>query len=164
MGVAGTGKTTVGKLLALELGATFCDADDLHPAANIEKMTRGEPLDDADRWPWLDRVRARIDDALHRREGLVVACSALKQSYRQRLCGDPRVLLVYLRGSKATILERLRARKNHFMPAALIDSQCETLEEPAAADALVVDISEAPPSLVARIRGRLREAQRSRVA
>lgn len=166
MGVAGTGKTTIGKLLAAEVGASFCDADDLHTPASIAKMRAGQPLDDGDRWPWLDRVRARIDEAVQSREALVVACSALKHSYRERLRSpeSAAVQIVYLRGNKATITERVRLRQNHFMKVTLIDSQCEALEEPTSEDALILDISETPANMVSRIRSWLAETRRTPAA
>ncbi len=127
------------------LGWTFRDADSFHPAANIEKMSRGVPLTDDDRWPWLDAIGAWID-AQHRdgRPG-IVSCSALKRVYRQRLlAGRPQVRLVYLSGNKDLIGTRMRRRKNHFMPPALLDSQFSTLEVPGPEEgALVVDVG--PP-------------------
>ncbi len=154
MGVSGAGKSTVGRLLAARLGGRFLDADDLHPAANRRKMASGTPLADSDRWPWLDRVRA----AMERDEGagpLVVACSALKESHRARL-GRPGYRLVYLRGAPELIRERLRGRRDHFMPAGLIDLQLDALEEPDRA--LTVDVDAAPEAIVDAIVAGLDEA------
>ncbi len=152
MGVSGTGKTTVGKLLAQLLGASFCDADDLHPAANIAKMTQGEPLSDEDRWPWLRRVRTRIDEATGHDETLILACSALKRSYRQLLCADiSNLRLVLLKGKKDVIEERLRSRPDHFMRATLLDSQLAALESPTPDEALIVDVAASTEEIIARI-------------
>ncbi|NLU66789.1 gluconokinase [Streptomyces sp. HNM0574] len=127
MGVAGTGKTTVGELLARELGVTYAEADAFHPPANVAKMSSGTPLDDADRAPWLDAIGAWA----HGREGLggVVSCSALKRSYRDRLrAAAPGLFFVHLTGDRELIGERMRQRTDHFMPTALLDSQFATLE------------------------------------
>ena len=141
MGVSGSGKTTVGEALAARLHWRFVEGDDLHPPENVAKMASGIPLEDADRWPWLARVGACIGESLERGTPLVVACSALKASYRERLqVADPRVLLVSLEGSPALLAERLRGRKGHFMPPALLPSQLATLELPS--DALRVDIAQ----------------------
>ena len=139
MGVAGSGKTTVGTALAVALGWRFVDADDHHSPASVAKMARGEPLDDADRRPWLDDLRAIIEEALARGDGLVLACSALKASYRARLApagAGGRVRFVYLAGTPE-LHGRLAQRAGHFMKAAMLDSQLATLEAPA--DALAVD-------------------------
>lgn len=146
MGVSGSGKTTVGRLLADRMGWTFVDADDHHPPANVAKMARGEPLTDEDRMPWLERLRALIDDALATDAPMVIACSALKQRYREVLgVGDPCLALVYLRGDEARIAERMRARSDHFFRPALLNSQFEALEEPV--DALVVDVDATPEAI-----------------
>jgi len=127
MGVAGSGKTTLGRALALELGAAFLDADDLHPDANITRMSSGQPLTDDMRWPWLDDCGA----AMAERPLVVLACSALKRSYRNRLRhAVPNMRLVYPNVTKELIRERLGKRASHFMPARLIESQFETLEPP----------------------------------
>ena len=146
MGVSGCGKTTVGQALATVIGARFVDADDFHLAANIAKMRRGEPLKDADRDPWLRRLRSIIDECLEGRETMVLACSALTQHSRL-LLGMERagVEAVLLAGPKALIVERMQQR-DHFMPAALLDSQLSLLEPPA--DALVFDIAKTPGDLV----------------
>jgi gluconokinase len=151
MGVSGSGKTTVGHLLAGELGWSFADADEFHPPANIAKMSAGQPLDDADRAPWLAALRRHIDACLAHGENTVVTCSALKKSYRRTLIPDsPRVRLVYLRGSRKLLWSRLSARSGHFMKPELLDSQLDALEPPTAA--LALDIADPPGKLVAAIR------------
>jgi gluconokinase len=149
MGVCGCGKTTTGKALAAALDWPFHDGDDFHPASNVAKMASGQPLDDDDRWPWLDRIADEMRQVLARGGHAVFACSALRQVYRERLqrAGDVRV--VYLRGDEATIAPRLAARRHRYMPASLLPSQLATLEEPP--DALVVDIRESVPEQVQRI-------------
>lgn len=143
MGVSGCGKSVVGAGIAAGLGIGFVDGDDLHPAANVAKMSRGEPLDDADRAPWLDRVGAELAAA----GALVIACSALKRAYRDRIraaAGGP-VTFVHLAGDKALIAGRMAARSDHFMPMSLLDSQFAALEIPGPEEAAVsVDI--APPT------------------
>jgi len=137
MGVAGAGKTTVGQRLANELGWPFYDADGYHPAENVAKMSNGEPLTDEDRLPWLERMRELIHDSLRRGESAVMACSALKASYRAILARDnPGVRFVYLKATPALIRQRLLDRPGHFMKAEMLESQFKALEEPA--DALVV--------------------------
>lgn len=132
MGVSGSGKSTVGAEVARRLGAGFVDGDDLHPASNREKMRAGVPLTDDDRWPWLDRVRDVLEAGLASHDGVVVACSALRRSYRDRLRVAGRgVRFAYLEVDEASVLERLRARRRHFFPAALVASQFATLEAPA---------------------------------
>jgi gluconokinase len=132
MGVSGCGKSTVAWEIASALGnAVFVDGDDLHPESNIRKMSSGIPLDDADRWPWLDIIRARAATTLSGEQSFVVACSALKQTYRQRLCGaGVDGWFIYLNGSRELIARRQAARENHFMPPSLIASQFDALEEP----------------------------------
>lgn len=132
MGVSGSGKTTVGEALAARLGIEFQDADDLHPAANVAKMASGHALTDDDRLPWLAAVGAAMATA--QTDGLVMACSALKRSYRDALlAAEPRIRFVYLEGSHALLERRVANREGHFMPASLLDSQLATLE-PLAAD------------------------------
>ncbi|HET7672121.1 MAG TPA: gluconokinase [Burkholderiales bacterium] len=146
MGVSGVGKTTIGRLVAERLGWRFIDADDHHPAANVAKMAAGIPLQDSDRWPWLDR----LNEILRQERDAVLACSALKESYRQRLLAgiaDPRV--VFLEGDKALIASRLAARKHRYMPAALLDSQLAALEPPARA--IRVDVAQPVEASVAAI-------------
>ncbi len=143
MGVAGSGKTSVGEALAKRLGLPFRDADEFHPKANIEKMSAGIPLTDADRWPWLDAIGKALGDADGR---LIVACSALRRAYRERLTGTAGrpVIFLWLDGSKATIAARMQRRQHHFMPPSLLDSQFATLERPAP-DELAVRVSVEPP-------------------
>jgi gluconokinase len=132
MGVSGSGKTTVAEHLAERLGWAFLEGDSLHPAENVEKMGAGQPLTDEDRWPWLERVAAWIEDRLNAGENGIVTCSALKRSYREILAGAGHgVVFVFLAGDRATLEERMAARTGHFMPASMLDSQLDTLEEPA---------------------------------
>lgn len=127
MGVAGTGKTTIGPLLAERLGVPYAEGDDFHPEANIAKMSAGTPLEDADRWPWLDAIGAWAHERA--RLGGVVSCSALKRSYRDRLRqAAPTLVFVHLTGDRALIEDRMAQRKGHFMPTALLDSQFATLQ------------------------------------
>ncbi|MGB9366494.1 MAG: gluconokinase [Xanthobacteraceae bacterium] len=158
MGVSGAGKSTVGKLIAAQLGCPFRDADSFHPQANIEKMSRGEPLTDDDRWPWLAAIAAWI--AEHRAAGTtcVVTCSALKRVYRDivtaRQSADVR--LVYLKGAFDLIAARLAARKGHFMPPGLLRSQFDALQEPGADEhAVTVSIDAAPEEIAERVLKRL---------
>lgn len=153
MGVAGSGKTTIGRQLAEEVGWKFFDADDFHPSASVDKMSRGIPLSDADRLPWLESLRDLIRERLDRGEGAVLACSALKHSYRSYLLLDPRVKLVYLKGDYALIEERIRARQAHYMTPGMLQSQFEALEEPEVESHL--DISSHPEEIVKEIRNRL---------
>lgn len=153
MGVSGAGKSTVGALLAHDLGWAFHDADDFHPPANVAKMSRGEPLDDGDRAGWLDAVASLIDRLLREQRPAVLACSALRASHRARLRGrhdDAEVRMVYLRGDPLLLQRRLQARRGHFMKATLLLSQLATLEEPR--NALVVDVDSTPATIVQRIR------------
>ena len=138
MGVCGCGKTTVGEALAQAIGCRFLDADDFHPPANVEKMASGVPLTDDDRWPWLDRIAEELGQILAEGEHAVLACSALKEAYRQRLKRAGDVRIVYLQGDEATIAARLADRQHKYMPPMLLPSQFATLEVPT--DALVVDI------------------------
>ena len=150
MGVSGSGKTTTGQALAETLGWPFCDSDDLHPEANVAKMAAGQPLTDADRWPWIDRIGEAMEVILARGGNAVFACSALKRAHRQRLQRAGDVRIVFLKGDAETIAARLAARAHRFMPASLLPSQFAALEEPEGA--LVVDIRDAVPIQVARIR------------
>lgn len=157
MGVSGCGKSTVGKLLAPRLGATFFDADDFHPAANVEKMRNGKPLTDDDRAGWLDRLSALIADNNRLGDSIVLACSALKESYRLHLSdAAENVSFVFLKGNFETIMRRLERRGGHYMPASLLESQFAALEEPA--DAIVIDIDLSPNEAVENILIRLPEA------
>jgi gluconokinase len=144
MGVSGAGKTTVGKVLAERLGWAFQEGDDFHPAANIAKMKAGHPLDDADRAPWLARVEAWISEQLAAGRSGVVACSALKQAYREVLAqGREAVILGFLEGSQSLIAERLEQRRGHFMPPALLASQLTDLQPPSPQEhAIVIDIAQ----------------------
>jgi gluconokinase len=150
MGVAGTGKTTIGPLLAARLGVPYAEGDDFHPGANIAKMSAGVPLQDEDRWPWLDAIGAWA----HRRAGLggVVSSSALKRSYRDRLrAAAPAVVFVHLTGSRALIEERMSHREGHFMPTALLDSQFATLQPLQADEAgVAVDVAGSPDEITER--------------
>jgi carbohydrate kinase (thermoresistant glucokinase family) len=143
MGVAGSGKTTVGKLMAGKLGLPFFDADDFHPVSNVVKLGSGVPLSDEDRAPWLSILAARLDEA-ERGGGAVLACSALKEKYRVVLRGTrgPQTYFVYLKGEYHTILERMKSRTGHYMPTALLLSQFEALEEPA--DAVTMSVESDP--------------------
>lgn len=153
MGVAGVGKTTVGAALARSLGWRFIDADDYHPLENVAKMKAGIPLEDADRWPWL----ARLNKELKKAETAVLACSALKASYRERLSqGIPDFATVYLHGSSDLIRSRMKSRSHRFMPATLLESQFAALEPPA--DAIAIDVAATPDECVAAILDRLRRA------
>lgn len=153
MGVVGAGKTTVGLLLAGQLGCKFADADDFHPAANVEKIRQGIPLTDDDRRPWLERLHAAIADWIAEDRNVILACSALKRSYRQELDSGPQVRFVYLKGSPALIAQRLRAREGHFAGEAILASQFADLQEPA--DAVIADIAATPQQIVASIREEL---------
>jgi gluconokinase len=149
MGVSGVGKTTIGQLLANRLACEFLDADDFHPAANVAKMAAGTPLDDADRWPWLEHLNALLRERAAGGASAVLACSALKHAYRERLCrGVARCRLVYLHANERVLRARLAARTHRYMPASLLDSQLATLEPPA--DALAVDAA-APPEHCAQV-------------
>ena len=153
MGVAGCGKSTVGHALAKALGWPFRDADTFHPAANIEKMSRAIPLSNDDRWPWLDAIAAWMDDRMAHHQHGIVSCSALKHAYRERLIGvRSGIGLVYLKGRMELIAARLGKRRDHFMPAALLESQFAALQEPDASErALVVSIEAPPEQIVAEI-------------
>jgi gluconokinase len=153
MGVSGSGKTVVGQALAADLAWPFFDADDLHPEANVAKMAAGTPLTDADRWPWLDRVASEMAVIEGRGENAVLACSALRQAYRDRISRAGDVRFVHLSGDHDTIAARLAARSHRYMPPTLLASQFATLEPPQ--DAVVVDVRDDVPTLVAKIRAAL---------
>jgi carbohydrate kinase (thermoresistant glucokinase family) len=146
MGVSGSGKTTVGKLLAERLGWHYQEGDALHPPENVAKMHAGIPLTDADRQPWLESVAAWIDGQRAAKQPGIITCSALKRSYRRTIIGDrPEVRLVYLRGSRDVMAEHLAKRTGHFMPASLLQSQIDTLEEPGPdEDPITIDVG--PPA------------------
>jgi gluconokinase len=156
MGVAGSGKTLIGSMLAKSLNWTFADADEFHPPANIEKMSRGIPLTDEDREPWLRAMRAAIDGWTRSGENAVLACSALKQRYREMLTSGTPTRTIFLKGSPDLIQRRLLERQNHFMKSEMLTSQFADLEEPA--DAMVVDISQTPEQIVAAIKRNLRDS------
>ena len=150
MGVTGSGKTTIGQALAESLHWQFVAADDFHPPANVAKMRAGIPLDDCDRAPWLAILRAQITCWLTSATEVVLACSALKQAYRDELVVSPDVRVVYLRGRSELIARRLEHRHGHYMDPGLLSSQLATLEEPH--DALSVDVDDRVPDIVGRIR------------
>lgn len=153
MGVSGAGKTTVGQLLAAELGWDFSDADDYHSQTNIEKMRNGIPLADADRAPWLETLRRMIADAIKTGKNIVLACSALKRNYRDLLRVGPEVRFVYLKVPPPMLHERLQARRGHYMTEQMLTSQLATLQEPQ--HAVVIDASPPPVEVVRNIRSAL---------
>ncbi|MBY5461666.1 gluconokinase [Rhizobium leguminosarum] len=145
MGVSGCGKSSVGEKLAEALHLAFVEGDALHPAANVEKMSKGIPLTDEDRMPWLDRIGEDMKASLEKSEGIIVSCSALKRIYRDRLRSavGGNLFFVYLEGSRALLMKRMGERKGHFMPASLLDSQLATLEPPTGEPGVVtVDIDD----------------------
>ena len=154
MGVSGSGKTTVGKALAASLGWKYFDGDDFHPATNVAKMRAGVPLDDADRQPWLESLAQLISENIHAGKSAVLACSALKQTYRDTLSISDDVRVVYLNVDSETIAERLSTRRDHYMNPNLLASQFETLEEPE--DALEIDARLSVDAIVQRIRTALK--------
>ena len=153
MGVTGSGKSTVGRLLAKRLRWKFLEGDDFHSRANIEKMKRGVPLNDEDRKPWLKAIRESIRIAIGRGENAVIACSALKSSYRRTLQLGGKVIFIYLKADLLLIQKRLKKRTGHFMNPALIESQFDALEQPRRA--LQVDAGLSPATIVQRIRTQL---------
>jgi gluconokinase len=161
MGVSGSGKTTVAVLLSAALGCQFQEGDDLHPAANVQKMHSGTPLTDADRLPWLRKIADEIDGWRARGESGILTCSALKHSYRDIIIGDrPDVTLIYLKGSRELIHRRMAARHEHFMPLALLDSQFATLQEPTSDEhPLTVDVGGRPAEIVTEIVRQMEERQ-----
>lgn len=158
MGVCGCGKTTIGRKLAVRLEAAFVEGDELHPASNKEKMSAGIPLDDADREPWLDAIAAKAAGLLTVAPCVVVSCSALKRSYRDRLrTADSDVKLVHLTGTRSLLQSRMNERRGHFMPAGLLDSQLTTLQVPEADEAAInLDIAGHPDAIVERARAFLK--------
>jgi gluconokinase len=159
-GVSGVGKTTVGRLLARELGWQFLEADDFHPAANIEKMRSGRPLTDRDRWPWVDSLRKRIEHLLSAGENAVLACSALKRAYRDRLRASDEVKFVFLCGDYALVEKQLRSRGRHFMNPNLLHSQFDDLQEPQTDEhALTVAVGRRPQEIVEEIEAKLHFAK-----
>ncbi len=162
MGVSGCGKTTIAAGIARETGWALLEGDAFHPPANIEKMKHGIPLTDEDRWPWLRAIAAKAAELRAQGTSSVVACSALKRSYRDVLMGNRiETNLVYLRGSRALIAERIARRRNHFMPPGLLDSQFATLEEPGPEeDPIVADIDATPEAITAEVMAVLRKRSR----
>ena len=155
-GVSGAGKTTVGDLLARELGWHFFEADDFHSPANIKKMRRGVPLTDDDRWPWLETLRELIKQRVASHENAVLACSALKRAYRKHLRVSVEVKLVFLRGDYALVAEQLRHRRGHFMDPGLLRSQFADLEEPQPEEeAVTIELGRTPHELVKEIKTKL---------
>ena|ERR1700746_3253012 len=153
MGVTGAGKTTIGELLASRLGWHFADADQFHPKSNVEKMARGVALTDADRAPWLSAMRSTIQQWISQNRSAVLACSALRQAYRDELKVGPDVRFVYLRGNYDVVAEQVRMRHGHFATETILADQFATLEEPK--DAIVIDVGGDPESMVAQIRAQL---------
>ncbi|WP_163877438.1 gluconokinase [Rhizobium laguerreae] len=152
MGVSGCGKSSVGEKLAEALHLAFVEGDALHPAANVEKMSKGIPLTDEDRMPWLDRIGEEMKASLEKSEGIIVSCSALKRLYRDRLqaAAGGNLFFVYLEGSRALLMKRMGERKGHFMPASLLDSQLATLEVPTGEPGVVtVDIDDTVEGIAA---------------
>ncbi len=160
MGVAGSGKTLIGGLLAESLGCVFADADSFHPAANVDKMSQGIPLTDEDREPWLSAIRRQLEAWSQAGQCAVVTCSALKQRYRDLLSSGLDLKIVYLKGTYDLIHGRLAARQGHFMRPEMLASQFADLEEPS--DAIAIDISGPPEDIVAEIARRLAESEARR--
>jgi gluconokinase len=160
MGVSGSGKSTAGESLAVELGWPFRDADSFHPAANVAKMSAGIPLTDDDRWPWLAAIAAWIDERREMGKPGIVSCSALKRTYRRVLLdGRPDVRLVYLQGDQPLIAGRMGRRQGHFMPPALLDSQFAALEEPTADEwPIIAPIELSPRRLIEHILASMAQA------
>ena len=155
-GVSGAGKTTIGQLLAEELGWRFYEADDFHPQANIDKMRQGVSLTDEDRWPWLESLRELIKRCVATGENAILACSALKEAYRRHLRVKADVKLVFLRGNYELIANQLRRRREHFMKPALLKSQFADLEEPQPGEgAVVIELGRTPAELVQEIKRKL---------
>jgi gluconokinase len=155
MGVSGCGKSTVGRLIADALGARYAEGDSFHPPANVEKMRSGQPLDDNDRAPWLAAMAAAIREWNAKDEAVVLACSALKRRYRDVLRGGGAVRFIHLAGDKTLISSRLAARKGHYMPATLLDSQFAALEPPDEDEAITVPIDAPAETIAARALARL---------
>jgi gluconokinase len=153
MGATGAGKTTIGTMLAAELNWQFADADAFHPPANIEKMSKGIPLNDADRAPWLAAMRKAILEWIAAGNNVVLACSALKRAYREELRASPEVKIVYLKGNYELLAERIRHRHGHFAGEGILAGQFADLEEPE--DAITVDAAKSPEEIVAEIRKHL---------
>jgi gluconokinase len=160
MGVCGSGKSTIGQMLANELAIDFWEGDEFHPAVNREKMSRGDSLTEEDRRPWLEKIRETIDQYLAREAGMIVSCSALTRKSRQILGTDRQeVKLIYLSGSESILTDRMRGRENHFMPVSLLRSQLETLEEPGPGGALIISVDADPDDLIREILSGLRKKE-----
>ncbi len=159
MGVSGSGKTTVAQALATRLGWPVLEGDEFHPPTNVAKMRAGIPLDDADRWPWLEAIAAAIDRTLAQNHSAIVTSSALKRAYRKVLIGDrTNVVLVYLRGTHDVIHGRMTQRTGHFMPPSLLPSQLATLEEPGPEEhPIVVDVDPPPEAIVQNVLAAMKE-------
>ena len=156
MGVCGSGKSTIGKLLADELGARFIEGDSFHSPESVKRMSAGTPLTDADRQPWLERLRDELSASSAQGKRAVLSCSALKKSYRQTLAGSGPLTFVYLQADRAEIERRMSLRLNHFMVATLVASQFETLQEPGADEACIrVSVLQSVPQIVQEIRSKL---------
>lgn len=155
MGVSGSGKTTIGTGLALALGWSYIEGDQFHPKANVEKMARGISLNDEDRSAWLDALRSEIEKCLEEQRPAVLACSALKNSYRERLRVDERVQFVFLNIPYETARERMSKREGHFMPVSLLDSQFETLQQPDSSNSINVDAQQSPDQIVKEVIARI---------
>jgi gluconokinase len=162
MGVAGSGKTTVGTMLADAMHCSFLEGDSLHSIGNVEKMSHGIPLTDADRAPWLTAIHVRLLEAFVRGQSLVVGCSALKESYRTVLAEGVRITWVYLKGSPEILRSRLQHRTGHYMKADMLASQFEALEEPSGA--IVVDVSPPPGTIVEQILAQVHDPTHAGVA
>jgi gluconokinase len=161
-GVSGAGKTTVGKLLAQQLGWDFIEGDDFHPETNIEKMRSGWPLTDDDRWPWLQRLHDEFARSLAATQNAVLACSALKRKYRERLRVSDEVKFVFLRGDYALVADQLRDRRGHFMNPELLRSQFDDLEEPKPYEnVLTIELGRTPEEIVEEIKAKLHLAGKS---
>lgn len=154
MGVSGSGKTTVGRGFAEATGWAFEEGDRWHPAANVAKMRSGQPLNDGDRWPWLDALANAIGEWIATDRRTILACSALKQAYRERLAGGrPEVAFAYLKGTQELVGSRVASRRHEYMPSTLLPSQFATLEEPV--QAIALDIGETPARLISQLRSAL---------
>ncbi|HET6443812.1 MAG TPA: gluconokinase [candidate division Zixibacteria bacterium] len=152
MGVSGSGKSTIGRALAAHLGCRFYDGDEFHSPENIAKMVSGLPLTDADRWPWLDRLAQLAGDQMRKGEPAVLACSALKRSYRDRLRqGNQGLVFIYLRGSFDVIWDRIQDREDHYMKADLLRSQFDALEQPDEQEAVLVDIIDDADKIISKL-------------
>jgi len=157
MGVSGAGKTLIGNRLADALHLSFYDGDDFHPAENVQKMKSGRPLNDEDRWPWLKKLAKNMDGWQKRDGGAVLACSALKKSYRRYLASHAncKLTFIYLKGSEETIANRLKKRDGHYMPIDLLNSQFEALEEPDEASAVSISVEQRPNEIIREIKQKI---------